>query len=490
LYDIAGAALTNVERGKPTTNYQIVFGDFNGDGKTDILAISQGTEGPIPAGATLYLSTGVGFASGIAIPNSSTWWQYNVYAGDWNGDGKSDLLLVAQDSGSPFSSVGMPHQLWLSTGTGFTQALNPSGNPVTIVNSSSSDNCGFGVPSTSGGCIPAEIADWNNDGASDILLIRNSGNAQFVFSYVPELITTVSNGLGATSTVTYNRINQNSSLYTKCPASPGSYLCGDAYPTQAVDGPVYVVSRIDASNGLGTCTPPSMTNCYSTTYAYGGYKKDLSGRGFLGFQQTTQTDLQTGIVTTSNYLTAFPYIGYLASQTEVTTSASANCTAGVTLKSITNTPGAVNLGGTRNFVFTSATSTIANDCNGAPFPTVTTTNHYDCQDNASSCYGELKIATESVAGGVTQTITRSYADDTTDWCFDEPTATTDNRVLGSSSNITRNSTATYSACLLTQDVEEPGASDPTQISTTNYTYDGYGNATQVAVTACVWSSGS
>ena len=50
---------------------------------------------------------------------------------------------------------------------------------------------------------------------------------------------------------------------------------------------------------------------HSSTYVYASAKLDLSGRGFLGFRQTSTTDLQTGIVQTSNYGLTFPYIGLL-----------------------------------------------------------------------------------------------------------------------------------------------------------------------------------
>ena len=61
-------------------------------------------------------------------------------------------------------------------------------------------------------------------------------------AYVPELMTSVSNGVGATTTITYDRLNQNGSFYSKA--------TGVTYPTQSFDGPVYVVSQIGTSNGI------------------------------------------------------------------------------------------------------------------------------------------------------------------------------------------------------------------------------------------------
>ncbi|MDR3401427.1 MAG: FG-GAP-like repeat-containing protein [Chthoniobacter sp.] len=477
-----GITIGNLEPRSPAYGNQVVVGDFNGDGRADILCVPDQRTYSSTVYATLYLSTGTGFAPAITIPNSTDWYMYNISAGDWNGDGKTDLIFVAPNDYSLFYGTGTPHQLWLSTGTGFVQAEDPNGNPVTIANTSSLDVCSM-YPT----CITAEVANWNGDSAQDVLLVRASGSEQYNFSFVPTLLVGVSNGIGNVTNVTYDRINKNASLYTKCPNSPTSYFCGDAYPTQAFDGPLYVVSRTDASNGLGTCTPPSMTSCYSTTYAYGGAKKDLSGRGFLGFQMRVETDLQTGIVTTRNYLTAFPYTGLLASETKVTTAASSGCTSGVTLSSTTNTPGAVNLGGTRNFVYTSQTVVAQKDCNGASLPTVTTANQYDCQSTPSACYGELDVETVTRSDGSSKTTTKAYGNDTTDWCLDRPTSSVVNSIVGSS-NMTRTTTYQWTSCLLRQQAVEPSSSTLRIIE--NYTPDAFGNITGTTVTGSNFTSRS
>jgi RHS repeat-associated protein len=454
-------------------NNQVVLGDFNGDGRADVLIVPDATYNPGPTNSTLYLSTGTGFAPVITIPNSSDWYKYYISSGDWNGDSKTDLLLVVPNNGH-YYGTGTPHQLWLSVGTGFAQAKDASGSYVTIANTSSLDSCTSGFS-----CINALVSDWNNDGAQDFILNRASGNSQYVFSYVPELMSMVSNGVGNTRNVTYDRLNKNGVLYTKCPNAPATYMCGDTYPMQALDGAFYVVSRVDASNGMGTCTLPSLTNCYSTTYAYGGLKQDLAGRGLLGFQQKVESDLQTGIISTTNYLTAFPYAAYVSSTTEVTTAASTGCTSGVTLNATTNTPGAVNFGGTRNFVYTSQSVVTAKDCNGAALPTITTSDQYDCQTNPTACYGELDTSTVSRSDGSSEKTTKVFADDAMNWCFDRPTSVVINGIVGSS-NIARNTSRTWTSCLLTQETIEPGSST-LQLQTT-YTPDAFGNIKATAVT--------
>ena len=93
-------------------------------------------------------------------------------------------------------------------------------------------------------------ADWDNDGASDLWVHDNTDatNREYVFDYVPELMTSVSNGAGLAVNITYDRLNHGT-IYTK--------ETNGTYPTVDLNGPTYVVSRVNSSNGLGTCVPPT-----------------------------------------------------------------------------------------------------------------------------------------------------------------------------------------------------------------------------------------
>ena len=356
------------------STYAITLGDFNGDGKTDVLQTGGG------GNAILFLSTGTGFVQYDLGPSTANWSNYTITTGDFNGDGKTDILLVAG------ATTGNPHQIWLSTGTGFVQATDANGAAVTIPNTGGS---------TDSGAIQAVVADWNNDGASDIWLEKPSGDTEYLFSYVPELMTSVSNGIGATTTITYDRLNKNGSLYQKC--SNGTYFCGDAYPTQSIDGAFYVVSRVDASNGIG--------GTYSSTYSYAGAKTDLHGRGFLGFSSMTVNDLQTGVVQTTNYRTDFPFVGLISSQTKTSGS--------VTLNSTSNTfadssEGTGTDGVPYNFVSLSQSVVTSNDLDGTAMPTSTTAYTYDS-------YGNAATVNVSLSDGSSKNTTNTYTNDTTNW---------------------------------------------------------------------------
>jgi hypothetical protein len=96
----------------------------------------------------------------------------------------------------------------------------------------------------------------------------------------------ISNSLGQSLSeiLTYTPLT-NSSVYTKYATA--------IYPVQDIQSPMYVVSSVSSSNGIGG------TNV--TNYNYVGAKSHLRGGGFLGFRQMKTTDAQTGISTTTTY---------------------------------------------------------------------------------------------------------------------------------------------------------------------------------------------
>src|SRR5665213_82063 len=404
----------------------IIPGDFNGDGKTDLLVVSS-------TAANLYLSTGTGRSSAYSISSSSTWHSYTIVTGDWNGDGKTDIALISQVSGTP-------HLIFLSTGAGFTQV-------TTISNSDTAPG--------------AVVADWNNDGADDLWLKRSSGDGLYTFAFVPELMTSVSNGLGASLTVTYDRLNKNGTFYVK-----GS---GATYPNSDLEGAYYTVSALGSSNGIGAT--------YTTNSAYAGAKiddtappsglprSDILSRGLLSFSSITATDAQTGLVSTTNFRTDLPYAGLVSSQTVKSGS--------TTLNSVTNTYSSSGMGGGSNAVTLQQAVVARTDLDGTAFPTVTTSYTYDSYNNP------LTI-TKSITGGSSQTVTNTFTNDTTNWILGQLTATTVENIVGSS-DLTRHFSFAHdsSSGLFTQQIAEPSTSSLKL--QTDIAYDAYGNKTSVSL---------
>ncbi len=425
---------------------QTVLGDFNGDGKTDLLITpNQGT------GAMIYLATGKGFAAPLAAP-ALEWRLYLTLVGDWNADGRQDIALIGTGSAAP-------HLFFLSTGTGFVQV-------ATLSNDAGNAD------------IYGTVADWDNDGAPEIWLQKQAtaprdnrvGFYGPLFPqqpYVPELMTGVSNGIGAAIGIGYDRLNRNGTFYVRG-SSP-------AYPTQNLDGAIYVVASVAASNGVGTS--------YISYYAYGGAQADLRGRGFLGFASMTVTDNQTGIVQTTTYNTLFPLTGSVATLTKKL--------GATTLNATTNTYDDQPLGNGRHFVALHQSVVASNDLNGAAMPAVTTTYTYDC-DSSTTCYGNATQVSVSTAlnGTVSSTsdTTNVFSNDTTNWILGRLTSSSVDSFVTGQAHLVRHSSFDYDSTtgLLKQEIVEP--QDCEYKLQTDYTLDAFGNRTATAVSGAGCSS--
>lgn len=416
----------------------IVIGDYNGDGKADVLAVSSTT-------ATLYFGTGTGLTSAVTFsysgtPALSSWHNYQIVTGDWNGDGRTDIALVSQTSGTA-------HAIALSTGTGFI--------PLTTI--ANSDTTGHAV-----------VADWNNDGADDLWFQFTSSthDTDYTFAFTPELVTAVDNGLGsmttpAATTVVYGRLNQNGTLYTK--GTSATYSMAD------LDGPYVVVKELDHTNAVG--------GNYVRTYAYAGAitddtapptpapKSNLVGTGFISFSSVSVTDVATGAVKTTNLNTAAPYVGRPASEYLVQGS--------VTLSSRTYSYTPVSTGGSAQVIELTRTVFAQSDVTGTAAPTTATNYTYDSYANP------ITIAQTS-SDGSTETITDTYNYDTTNWVLGTLSTRSDQRVVGGS-NVTRHYSYGYGTAtdgnlgLMETAALEPGTSSLELDAT--FTYDAYGNRT-------------
>jgi hypothetical protein len=248
--------------------------------------------------------------------------------------------------------------------------------------------------------------DFDGDGKSDVAFVPPNIPGTMVslmaVGAIPDMLTFVTTGLGVTTTVTYKPLTQ-SSVYTK--DTNGSY------PTVDLTGPIQVVSRVDAANGIG--------GTYSTTYSYAGAKLDVRGR-FLGFRQMTTTDLQTNIVQVTNFRQDFPYIGQVdTSITKLGTQ---------TLKQSTHTYQVSNASGAATISTPSVTSapyrvmltqgvSSGADLDGSALPTVTTTNQFDA-------FGNTTQAVVSTPDGFSKTTTNTFSNDTANWFLGRLTSST------------------------------------------------------------------
>ncbi len=166
-------ASTSTSSGGYSNNTHFLAMDVNGDGKTDHLEL-------YPCGLIFksycratWISTGTSFTRvsdtrGIGYDNNKLF-----YAADVNGDGKTDLLeLYARWCGSA------RRHIWLSTGTGFTSGASDSG-------------ISWNTPKPDGSGSRFLMLDVNGDGKTDMVELNKS-----LLSYVRK--TWISTGYGYT----------------------------------------------------------------------------------------------------------------------------------------------------------------------------------------------------------------------------------------------------------------------------------------------------
>ncbi|NOU23905.1 MAG: hypothetical protein HOO90_00005, partial [Methylotenera sp.] len=338
-----------------------MMADVNGDGKDDVVGFSG-------AGVLVSLSTATGFTTPAmwvnAYGETSGGWSESYHPrmmADVNGDGKADVI--------GFSSAGV--LVSLSTGTGFTA-------PAMWVNSYGVTSGGWAV-----GHHPRMMADVNGDGKPDVVGFSSGGVQVSTASAVPvDLLTTLTPGLGTTTSLTYKPITDNS-IYVKgttgevgtttCPQPLGTDGTSNSYPILNTQDAQYVVSTATVSDGNG--------GVLNNNYSYGGAKVHMTGRGSLGFRYQKVTSVEADTNSTTFFRQDYPYIG-LPCQTEKRITSS-NAVIGASALTYTNRLLSAGTA-TSQFPYLSQSLEQSFELGGTtPINSTTTTNQYDDFGNAT-----------------------------------------------------------------------------------------------------------
>ena len=143
------------------------------------------------------------------------------------------------------------------------------------------------------------MADVNGDGYLDIVTFGekdvNNPRIRLTTQPTPDLLTSVTDGLGTNVSFTYATLMDNA-VYDEGTATA-------TYPERIIRDTVdtYVVKQVTSDNGIG--------GTLSTSYKYESGRIHHEGYGHLGFAKVTETDDATGIKTIMFNRQDYPYIG-------------------------------------------------------------------------------------------------------------------------------------------------------------------------------------
>jgi len=478
--------------------------DFNGDGIGDFIIHVREADGEPGVyydtwEAVLGGGNGVSYIGSFAAGIGPYWADVNgdgcsdaVYSGfDQWGTGLwryrlSNCVSLGPEYTSTYVSSGMNHSNYGVLdwdGDGFEDLVghNPSTQTWHLLKSTGqyvNPPTDTYVPNSASSAGVTYVGDINGDGLTD-LLYRTASNTWAVRPRAgvrADLLKTVTDGYGNVTTFNYSSIAQGS--YTKYATA--------TYPTQEYQGARYVVSSLQASNGIG--------GSYQLTYTYKGARLDRQGRGFLGYAVRSWTDSRDSTGRHQEYRQDHPFIGAVKkSETKLAD--------GTVISSAETTWSKHDYGtGYESRAFAYVGETVqsqhnvgAPPYNGAKVSTSTTTNLVD--STTGTVYDQTIVTSEPSAGanglngGTTWTthVQRppgELVNDVTNWCIGRPQRTTvsQSHSLAGGGAQTRTITSNWNAfyCRLTDVVVEPNHA--TLKVTTTLQYDLFGNLTTETVT--------
>lgn len=306
------------ERSSSLTFDKVEFGDFNGDGLTDVLNLDKN-------GCRLLQSDGYGTMSELSThPFVSS--KHHVYPGDFNGDGKTDLLVTGWDD-DPNKDGWSSWVVLSSMGNGefirndFPRTFKDTEKEIIVsdINGDGYDDV-QGVPRSSGSSMVRPsvylnngrgefiyhaqggniygldkwrfyTGDFNGDGKIDMLCTSDWSNSNwngFQLYLMPEtpssLLRSVKDGIGNSVSIEYKYMSDNSVCKKGVSNSDALSSFGMPWP---------LVSSVSVPDGVGGVA--------RTSYLYGKPLFHKGGKGFICFESFSQKDETTGILSTDSF---------------------------------------------------------------------------------------------------------------------------------------------------------------------------------------------
>ena len=418
-----------------------LLADFNSDGLTDIAWSLSGTS------ARLQLATGrrgtvdAGFAvrSGGGLPALQPTAKPMVV--DWDGDGRSDLLVPGTSEWLVCRSLGTMLETCRSAGMG---PVGASGLPV--------------------------VLDANGDGLTDLVHADSAVRFRAHDAGAPDLLAAAVDGHGVRAEFEYATLTRTD-VHTVGRSS--------VYPVVDYVAPALVVSRLTGPDGVG--------GTFHLSYTYEGAKVHALGRGFLGFARRSERDSRGGTVTVIDYLqdpAAYEQVGAAAAIALLKSD-------GTPLGRTTHHWARLAFGSgyeARSFPYVASSVDDRYELDGTLVSSSYVRNHVD--SFGTSVYRQSQ--TQEVNTGLNpgavhweRVSAASVMNDTANWCIGRvgTTQVTRGHSLPGGEEMTRTSSRTVdpAMCRTTQQIIEPGRTDM-QV-TTDISYDAFGNVAYRSSTA-------
>lgn len=417
------------------------FGDVNGDGLPDLIGFSSvGLEVSINAGDEF--KSPQNWHNGLGTNDQWSQTAHLRQLADLNHDGLTDVLAIGHAGTTILYSTG---ETFVSTTIASPGGLDTSNG----WNNESSQRF---------------LRDITSDGIVDVVAI---GNNQL--KYAANLseyheISTISNGLGATTHISYQTLPRNLRLTA---SNSGDLL--HKRPSLRV-----VASHHSDKPGSG-----------ATQYSYGPFYIDTQGRGAAGFGWREIMDQQSGSKQRLEFAIEFPFTGLLIRETHYAyngniTSESHNTYAATSAAELD--------GGniSRYFPYLERQQTKFYDVDsGIRETTVTKTFEYSPTDKQFGQLTELIVETEGRNNPTHEvTTTSSYHPvDDERWILGRLSFSSVIKALGTVEMAPRQSAYLYdmTSGQLVEETVNPGSSNPNKV-TTSYTHDLLGNVITQTVT--------
>lgn len=542
----------------------MLVADIDGDGRDDLVYVKSAGDGiywrrnlttaapNFAAEAALWLVPLASRLPASPFVQTSQTFRSIVHSGDFNGDGRADLLVLTQVSGCrPGANCGTWTNRWralASTGTGLVTELIFDGNTEPLVADFNSDGIAdigywstgatwqllFGagsrgtnrasfagpfasaaVPASSTG--RASVVDWDADGRADILQSTEGGELSYCRSAGSTLEPCLPTGIapGALSmppkTLDVNGDGYADLLYSASairlhlhqPLPPDSLLAAtdglgarttfEYAPSSSSDVhragtastfPVRDLSRF--GHLVARLTRAGAGGSQQEAYFYEGAKLHVQGRGFLGFARRTATPANANPVRVEEYAqdpAAFERIG---APLRITTQQPS----GLPIVRTTYQWSRLALGSgseARAFAYPSSVTTERFELDGVKISSTVATSTVDSFGTTVQRTARTTEHAKGLNPGAEHVETvalTGVVNDTTNWCLGRPASTQVSRwhSLSGGAQLSRVQAHAwdYARCRPTQLVVEPASA--TLRVTTDLAYDSYGNLRTVQVT--------